>query len=167
MKALSPETVTIIGGANCDGEMSEGILTLGAAIDYVFSGESEASFPDFLSQVLEGSAPEERIIRGRPCMDLDLLPTPDFAEYYDQLARAMPDSELAKSGLILLPVETSRGCWWGEKHHCTFCGLNAQTMEHREKSPDRVISELQLLLEKHPTRMVCAVDNIMPRSVLP
>ncbi len=76
----------------------------------------------------------------------------------------MPGSELARSGLILLPIETSRGCWWGQKHHCTFCGLNAQTMEHREKSPDRVISELQRLLEKHPTKIVCAVDNIMPRS---
>jgi ribosomal peptide maturation radical SAM protein 1 len=164
VKALRPETVTVIGGANCDGEMAEGILSLGAAIDYVFSGESEASFPDFLSQVLADAPPHERVIQGRPCMDLDLLPTPDFSEYYDQFAIGMPGSELARSGLILLPIETSRGCWWGQKHHCTFCGLNAQTMEHREKTPDRVISELQRLLEKHPTKMVCAVDNIMPRS---
>ena len=65
---------------------------------------------------------------------------------------------------MLLPYESSRGCWWGAKHHCTFCGLNAQTMQHREKSADRVISELRLLLETHPTRKVCVVDNIMPRS---
>jgi ribosomal peptide maturation radical SAM protein 1 len=37
-------------------------------------------------------------------------------------------------------------------------------MEHREKSPDRVIEELRCLLEKHPTKKVCVVDNIMPRS---
>ena len=164
VKQLSPETVTIIGGANCDGEMAEGILSLGAEIDYVFSGESESSFPDFMLRVLAGERPEERIIRGEPCMDLDALPTPDFTEYYEQFAAALPESEFLKSGFILLPYETSRGCWWGEKHHCTFCGLNAQTMSHREKSPDRVVEELQLLLAKHPTKKVCVVDNIMPRS---
>lgn len=164
VKQLSPETVTIIGGANCDGEMAEGIISLGAQIDYVFSGESESSFPDFLLRVLSGERPEERIIRGEPCMKMDALPTPDFAEFYEQFATALPESEFLKSGFILLPYETSRGCWWGEKHHCTFCGLNAQTMSHREKSADRVIEELQALLEKHPTKKVCVVDNIMPRS---
>lgn len=163
VKQLRPDIVTILGGANCDGEMAEGVLSLGA-IDFVFAGESEVSFPEFMGQVLSGELPRERIIRGQPCMDLDALPTPDFSEYYEQFALAMPDSALAKGGLILLPYETSRGCWWGEKHHCTFCGLNGQTMEHREKSPDRVIGELQHLLATHPTRKVCAVDNIMPRS---
>lgn len=164
IKQLRPETVTIIGGANCDGEMAEGITSLAAKIDFVFAGESEVSFPDFMSRVLSGELPGERIMRGQPCMNLDRLPTPDFSEYYEQLALAMPESSLVQGGLILLPYETSRGCWWGQKHHCTFCGLNAQTMEHREKSPDRVVGELQHLLEKHPTKVVCAVDNIMPHS---
>jgi hypothetical protein len=51
VKQLCPETVTIIGGANCDGEMAEGIMSLSAQIDYVFAGESEVSFPEFMSQV--------------------------------------------------------------------------------------------------------------------
>lgn len=164
VKQLSPETITIIGGANCDGQMAEGILSLNAQIDYVFAGESEVAFPEFLRQALSGMLPAAQVIHGQPCMDLDALPTPDFSEYYEQFALAMPDSSLAQGELLLLPYETSRGCWWGEKHHCTFCGLNAQTMEHREKSPDRVISELQRLLAKHPTKKVCVVDNIMPRS---
>ena len=164
VKLARPETVTVIGGANCDGAMAEGILSLGAQTDYVFAGESEVTFPDFMRRLLAGEPPRERIIRGQPCMNLDALPTPDFAEYYEQFALTLPDSKLAAGELILLPYESSRGCWWGEKHHCTFCGLNAQTMEHREKSPDRVIEELQHLLEKHPTRRVCVVDNIMPRS---
>ena len=164
IKQLRPETITIIGGANCDGEMAEGIMSLGAQIDYVFAGESEVSFPEFMGQVLLGELPGAPIIRSQPCMDLDALPTPDFSEYYEQFALAMPESSLAKGDLILLPYESSRGCWWGEKHHCTFCGLNAQTMKHREKSPDRVLGELQHLLDKHPTKKVCVVDNIMPRS---
>jgi ribosomal peptide maturation radical SAM protein 1 len=164
IKELRPETVTIIGGANCDGEMAEGILSLGAQIDYVFAGESEVSFVTFMRRALSNDLPAERVIPGEPCTDLDALPTTDFSEYYEQLALAIPESLLSQSSLILLPYESSRGCWWGEKHHCTFCGLNAQTMKHREKSPERVITELQTLLEKHPNKKVCVVDNIMPHS---
>lgn len=31
----------------------------------------------------------------------------------------------------MLLYEASLGCWWGEKHHCTFCGLNGTTMKFR------------------------------------
>lgn len=164
VKKLRPETITIIGGANCDGEMAEGILSLGALIDYVFAGECEVAFPAFLARVMSGDLPAEQIIQGQPCLDLDAIPTTDFTEYYEQLALTIPESLLSQASLILLPYESSRGCWWGEKHHCTFCGLNAQTMKHREKSPDRFIEELQGLLEKHPNKKVCVVDNIMPHS---
>ncbi|KAF5407071.1 MAG: hypothetical protein Udaeo2_28550 [Candidatus Udaeobacter sp.] len=33
------------------GEMADGILSLGSAVDFVFSGESDASFPEFLRAV--------------------------------------------------------------------------------------------------------------------
>ena len=35
--------------------------------------------------------------------------------------------------------ETARGCWWGERQHCTFCGLNGATMAFRSKTPERVL----------------------------
>jgi hypothetical protein len=68
IKQLRPETITILGGANCDGEMADGILSLGASIDYVFAGESEQSFPEFMSEMLAGRLPADRIVRGLPCM---------------------------------------------------------------------------------------------------
>src|SRR5262249_4872413 len=48
VKRRRPGVVTILGGANCEGEMAQGILSLGAGIDFVFSGESESAFPQFL-----------------------------------------------------------------------------------------------------------------------
>lgn len=171
IKQGNSRIVTILGGANCEGEMAEGIMSLGAEIDFVFSGESELSFPKFLKQVLEDQVAQGRIIEGEPCMNLDALPTPDFTEFYEQFDKLLPQSALAERNIMWLPYESSRGCWWGEKHHCTFCGLNAQTMKHREKSPSRVIADLRQLLEKHPNRRVCMVDNIMPhryfRTLLP
>jgi hypothetical protein len=81
------------------------------------------------------------------------------------LARALGDRPP-----LLLP-ETARGCWWGEKHHCTFCGLNGATMAFRKKSPDRVLSELVELSGKHRLLRFQTVDNIIAmsyfRDVLP
>ena len=160
VKERRPETLTILGGANCEGAMAEGLRALGSGVDYIFSGESEETYPAFLRHVLAGAAPPRGIVHGSPCADMDALPTPCFDEFYQQLRQFLPDSRLAES--IWLPFETSRGCWWGAKKHCTFCGLNAQTMAHRAKSADRVIQELSELLRSHPTRKVCMVDNIMP-----
>ena len=70
-----------------------------------------------------------------PCNALDALPTPEFSEYYTQLATALPDSELVKGELVLLPYESSRLLVGAAKHHCTFCGLNAQTMAGARSRP--------------------------------
>ena len=144
--------------------MASGIRSLAPEIDYVFSHESEATFPAFLASLTSGDPPDEPIVYGSPCRTMDDIPTPDYSEYYDQLDDFLPDSEIAKSGSLWLPYESSRGCWWGEKSHCTFCGINGGGMVFRQKTPNRVIEELQQLTKQHPTNKVCMVDNIMPHN---
>ena len=89
--------------------------------------------------------------------DLDSLPFPDFDDYFSQLA----DSGVASGIRPILVFETARGCWWGEKHHCTFCGLNGEGMQYRSKSARRAREELDYLLDRHENRMVHVVDNIL------
>ena len=60
--------------------------------------------------------------------------------------------------------EGSRGCWWGQKHHCTFCGLNAEGMQYRVKRPETTLSTVQRLASMYPTKMLWATDNIMAMS---
>jgi ribosomal peptide maturation radical SAM protein 1 len=165
VKRLRPDVVTIIGGPNCEDEMAEGIASLGPNIDYIFSGESEHSFVEFLQQLAAGKRPLARIIRGRPLQDMNSLPLPDFQEYYDQLHHYLPEAT-ANPDAIYLAYESSRGCWWGEKHHCTFCGLNGMGIGFREKSAEKVLQELQELLARHPwpSVLVMMADNIMPYS---
>jgi ribosomal peptide maturation radical SAM protein 1 len=170
IKAQDKDTITILGGANCDGDMAQGIASLGSRIDYIFSGECEVTFPKFVHAVLAGLRPQRRILFGEPCRDMDALPTPTFMEFYEQRSRFLPASKVSAEQTEI-PYETSRGCWWGEKHNCTFCGLNGERMAFRQKSPDRVISDLRALLDAHPTRRVVMTDNIMPytyfRTLLP
>src|SRR4051812_31793928 len=81
----------------------------------------------------------------------------------EQRARLLPDGG-ASLEPPMLPYESSRGCWWGQKHHCTFCGLNGEGMVFREKSPDRVIEDLRALAAAFPARSIFMTDNIMPHA---
>ena len=170
VKRAKPEAIIAIGGANCEGEMARGIASLGAPIDYIFSGECESVFPDFLRRTVTGQAlPAERIVHGEPCVDMDSLPEPSFDEYFAQLDNALP--AWRENHEIWLPYETSRGCWWGARQHCTFCGLNGETMAFRQKSPDHAIAGAKRLLSRYPSPFLAMIDNILPhsyfRTVLP
>jgi ribosomal peptide maturation radical SAM protein 1 len=168
IKELNPRIVTIIGGANCDGEMADGILTTTDSIDYVFSGESEKAFIYFLEGMASGEAPSTRIIRSGPNKNLNELAVPSYHDFFDQRKTTLPDFNPSS---VWIPYESSRGCWWGEKHNCTFCGLNGEGMGFREKSSDIVVRDLQQIGQDYSTRNVMMADNIMPysyfKSVLP
>jgi ribosomal peptide maturation radical SAM protein 1 len=153
---------TIIGGANCEGEMAEGIRSIAPFIDYVFSGESEHTFPELLRGLARGEPPAGPIIQGKPCDDMDAIPPLDYDDYHEQRAAYLSPPDDAAVGKASLPYETSRGCWWGQKHHCTFCGLNGEGMAFRSRSPDRVIGELRALVAKYRPADVFMADNIMP-----
>ena len=122
VKALSPATVTILGGANCEGEMAEGIRSIGSNIDHIFSGESDGTFVRFLNKLRDGNTEATSVIRDpQPVMDLDRLPNLDFRGYRGQLETFVPldgGESSFRRHVVSYPVETSRGCWWGQKHHC-------------------------------------------------
>ena len=170
VKRARPEVITTLGGANCEGEMARGMASLDAPIDYIFSGECESAFPDFLRRAVAGQPlPPERIVQGKACFNLDSLPEPYYEEYFAQIDNAMPSWREKQE--VVLPYESSRGCWWGARHHCTFCGQNGETLAFREKSPDRMIAGARRLLQRYPTRNIRMTDNILPhsyfRTVLP
>ena len=170
LKQSRPAIMALLGGANCEGEMGDGLSSLAPEIDYIFSGECEDAFPEFLREIAADRRPAHRVVRTTPCRDLNALPIVDYSDYYEQL-ELVGNFRLVQGNEIWLPYESSRGCWWGEKQHCTFCGVNGETIRFRSKAPERVVSDLESLLRVHPSRRVCMVDNIMPhdyfRTLLP
>ena len=85
------------------------------------------------------------------------MPYPDYDDYFRQFT----PSSLSSVETPLLPFQTSRGCWWGEKHHCKFCGLNGGTMAFRSKSPERVLAEIHHLRDRYGIDTISVVDNIL------
>ncbi len=195
VREIDPSAVTLLGGANCESVMGRTTHRSFPWVDYVVSGEADALVGDLCRQILaEGrEVPKERLPAGifgpahrngagrprlavlagseevpRPVFhDLDSLPSPDFDDYF----RAVGESRFAAAIRPGLPLETSRGCWWGAARHCTFCGLNGTSMTFRSKSPQRVLAEIRGLEERYGIASFETVDNILDmayfKSVLP
>jgi ribosomal peptide maturation radical SAM protein 1 len=172
IKDLYPQVKIVFGGANYDGEMGLEQVRAFPWIDYVVVGEGEEVFPALVRAVLDGepaSIPSGVAYRkdgrisfeptSRLFSDFQRTGPPDYEEYFQQLGdvQAGPSKGLDR----ILLYEGSRGCWWGEKHHCTFCGLNAQAMTFRAKPPDQVIRELDELSTRYDCMRFRFVDNII------
>lgn len=166
IKRLRPDTLAILGGANCEGEMADGLLAIAPFLDHVFSGESEATFSAFLTACRDGR-PQPRVVHGSPCRDLDTIPRLDYDDYFAQRDALVGENDEALLDPTSLPYETSRGCWWGEKQHCTFCGLNGEGMAFRIRSVERTIADLRALTERYETQQIEMTDNIMPHGFFP
>ena len=96
-------------------------------------------------------------------LELDYNVQLSYGEFLNTLDRNFPQQKMSP----ILLFETSRGCWWGEKAHCTFCGLNGVSMNYRAMSADKAIQQFEALFKHAPrcTRYWC-VDNILAKNYL-
>jgi ribosomal peptide maturation radical SAM protein 1 len=174
LKRRDPALAVVFGGANCDGPMGAALHRTFPWVDVVVRGEAEAVLPGVVRDLVAGGP-----VRPRPGLcyrgedgrsvavpegqggpvDLDASPLPRYDEFFDRLAKTGYAAELAPA--VALVYESARGCWWGAKSHCTFCGLNGLGMAYRSKSPDRVLADLTALARRHGRLDFQIVDNIL------
>jgi ribosomal peptide maturation radical SAM protein 1 len=160
VKKANSDVITILGGIMCEEETAEGILSLGAGIDYIHAGEGEVTFPVFVKQVLDGRLPEKKIIYGEYVTDLNTIPPPDYRDFMVQKNFFYPHWSSLKSKYEI-GYETSRGCSYGK---CTFCAFNGRKNIPRRKSAGKIIHDLKALVKQHGTNFIVMTDNLMPRQ---
>ncbi|MFI2641820.1 RiPP maturation radical SAM C-methyltransferase [Streptomyces sp. NPDC018610] len=178
IKRLAPHIVTVMGGANCDAEQGAAVHRNFPFVDYVVRGEGEDAFPRLLTALRDGDRTAAASVPGLchrtpdgahtanpmptgPLPPAAILP-PDYSGYFERLAASVARNWVEPK----LVVEGARGCWWGEKHHCTFCGLNGSFMQFRSKSPDTFYQEIMDLAERHQVLDMYVVDNILDMRYL-
>jgi ribosomal peptide maturation radical SAM protein 1 len=173
LKQRYPNIPIIFGGASLEDDIAGEILRQCPQVDFIHCGDAEVSFPEMVHrlerhQSLEGlrgvmwrdHGEIKYAGRAPNFLAMDETPLPDFDEYF--YAREEGGYESCSEACEpMIPIETARGCWWGEKHHCTFCGLNRSGMEFRAKSPHQVLDQLEQLSRKHGVFSFNAIDNIM------
>lgn len=191
IKEIAPDVVTMLGGANCETTMGQTTHCHFTWVDYVVSGEADSFIVPFIQDVLDTGCEIEaenlpfgvmgpiHRLSGYPVtdqgdgvpraitQDARNLPLPDYDDYFEELRQFLYSSVIEPG----LPMEFSRGCWWGAKSHCTFCGLNGGSMAYRARAPETVVSDMTALTSRYNVDRVEAVDNIMDlryfKTVLP
>lgn len=175
IKERHPRLPVIFGGANCIEPMGREHLRAWPWIDHVCLGEGEEALPELLRRLeagdLGGGVPgflsrrEGTIVDGGPparFVDMETLPDPDYDEYFERVRAVGLDFHASfPDSLKTLPIETSRGCWWGAKNQCRFCGLPTLGLRYRSRSARAVVAQMDRLSLRYQNWTFWAVDDIL------
>jgi ribosomal peptide maturation radical SAM protein 1 len=173
LKERDPSIHIVFGGANCDGGMGAALHRTFPWIDTVVCGKGEHVLVELVRDVVSGEpikpqpglcyrqGDESIVVASAHAKEIamDEVPTPNYDEYFDRLGKSHLYHELAPKVTVMF--ESARGCWWGEKMHCTFCGLNGSTMAFHSKSARLVADEIYSLACRYRQINFEAVDNII------
>jgi ribosomal peptide maturation radical SAM protein 1 len=168
---LRPGLPVVFGGANCDGAQGAALHRNFPFVDLVVRGEAELAFPALLAALESGGdlsgigglcwrdADGRSHANPQPATPLPpaSIRPPDYTGFFERVDASVAAGWVSPK----LIVEGSRGCWWGAKHHCTFCGLNGTSMEYRSKPPEAFVAEVLGLAERHQLLDFYVVDNIL------
>jgi ribosomal peptide maturation radical SAM protein 1 len=168
IKQRYPDIPIVFGGAYCHGDLGISLLKTFSEIDFIVSGEGEETLTALFKNLankkfaaIKGLGWRDNGIvtfNGFPeKLPLDSLPMPEYEEYFHELENCSPDFKNAIRYHLNIPVEGSRGCWWNK---CTFCNLNSQYSDYREKSVACVIEEVRKQVDKYQCHSIRFVDNV-------
>lgn len=171
LKARDPSLRVVFGGACCQGPMGKALFRMFPFVDVIVRGEAEQLAPYVFRRLLDGTPLEPRdglCARdgGRelvadaeaPNSPMTEVPAPIYDEYFEALRSCAIGPSLFPD--VSLVFEAARGCWFGEKSHCTFCGLNSTSLAYRSKPAGRVLDEIVALAERHRVHRFFATDTI-------
>jgi len=171
IKQLAPHVKTVMGGANCDGPQGLAVHRNYPFIDLVVRGEGEQAFVEMLDALnghgelkdilgLCWRTPDGKHVANEErthAFPAQQIPVPNYDAYFKTLERSQVRGEFEPK----LVMEGARGCWWGEKHHCTFCGLNGSLMVFRSKPPEQMLNEIRQMVDRYQMLDIIMVDNII------
>lgn len=175
LKRLLPGVLTVMGGSNCDGPQGPALHRNFEQLDFVVSGEGERALPALLNRIAKGAGVADvpglswrdgsQSVANPPAtsaLPFALVPAPDYDSYF----KALEHSPVRHHVRPMVVLETSRGCWWGDVHQCTFCGLNGSNINFRSKAPERIAQEVGDLAERYQVLDLVMVDNILDMKYL-
>lgn len=171
IKEQYPDKIIIFGGANCDDKQGEVLIKNFPFINFIVSGEGEYSLPQLIKTLLNNKCRNLTSISGliytdingtiihnqEELVDIQSTPFPDYDDYFS-LLDTLDIGEFIQPRIL---IEASKGCWWGEKHHCLFCGINDNRAHYRCRSAETVFGAIMEYMKKYKCGDFFFTDNII------
>jgi len=175
IKERFPHIQTVLGGASVRQPMGIEHLRAWPWVDHVCTGEGDQAFPELVQRLrakdlgdgVKGflSRVEGRIVDPGPApmvVDMDALPAPDYGEYLERVAGlGTAGREYFVGKDLALPIELARGCWWGARHKCKFCGVPGEFVAFRSRSSENARDLVSRLSHKYGYRLFVTVEDIL------
>ncbi len=172
IKKQYPGITIVFGGSQCAGPMGSAIMRICPYADLVVRVEGEPVLPELVRRIrnhqnlddLPGTSwrdDDGNVVnnpKGLLHTDTNNRPHLRFDAYFDRLERL----GIREQVNIWLPFESSRGCWYGQKTQCTFCGV--QDIEYRCSEWQHVLAELEDWYQSYGIKQFFATDLIIPRD---
>jgi len=137
-------------------------------VDIVFHGESEYSFLSVVKSISNnGDLSQIKAISFRDndkinhnfenkfLTDLDALPYPDWESFPIDKYGFLPFMDINKPALSVL---ASRGCPFS----CSYCSLVYNNVPFRSRDHERVVDEIEFLINRYNVKQIGFVDPIFP-----
>jgi ribosomal peptide maturation radical SAM protein 1 len=172
IKQQHPAVRLVYGGPAFHDEMGDELIRKVQWIDAVSLGQADDVVVDLFADLswnrdpagLQGILYRDAhgtVRRGSAAKQIDLdffcsLPDPDFSDFFNTAQRYGLDKEGCN-----LPFEGGRGCWWGDKSKCMFCGLDACATNYRARPGRQVLATILAQSEKYGCTNLHAVDSCL------
>jgi anaerobic magnesium-protoporphyrin IX monomethyl ester cyclase len=164
IKACIPDIPVVIGGPHVTAVIED--VLRHPEFDFAVYGEGEETLKELLDTLAGGG--NLSLVRGmafrnngvptinasRPFIeDMDVIPFPAYDLIADFTLYNPPPTNYKR--LPVTNVITSRGC----PNHCTFCGHSAFGRSLRQRSPENIAAEIELLYNRYHVREIAFVDD--------
>ena len=172
LRGRGERSVLVAGGTGCDGPMGAALLERFSEFDVVLQGEADQSWILLLERLAAGRPLDDVpgcVFRRGPAVvtvpeapvgtEFLEFPLPDYTSFLSQRAR----SPYRDSRLCLL-FETSRGCWWGRRRHCSFCGIRSVDGDYRVRDAPAALHLVTTLQGRYHPDVLYSTDAIAPSS---
>lgn len=170
----APDKMLVLGGYGVRSSTAQMILRSSPWIDAVCDGEGEVTIVE-LARASVGEKPLSEVpgivfrsVSGQPdatppppSVNLDTNPAPNFDDFFADVQR-LSEEHLVDVVPHYLPIESSRGCWWGSKSHCVFCGLRDDDLVYRARDAGKVLDTMIELQRLYGIDAFRFCDNILP-----
>lgn len=174
IRALAPEKMLVLGGYAVRPPTAQMLLRSSPWIDAVCTGEGEMTILELAAVatgrgdlcevrgiVCHGADGQIVLTPPPPDVDLNTNPTPDFDDFFADVRRLSQDYKVDIIPRNLL-IENSRGCWWGSKSHCVFCGIHDEDLRYRFRNADLVLNSMEEMKTRYGINFFRFSDYILP-----
>ena len=176
IKTNNPDILIVFGGYALKGATGYAVLRSFPWVDVVVEGEgepiierlAESSINKSLLSDIPGiqyrDSSDNPIKRTKPSsgyFQIDNSPLPRFSDYEADLRELALENHVEVTW-DTIPVEGSRGCWWGQSNHCIFCGIDEESLKYRYKDPFIIQQSLKYLYSRHGINRFRFSDYIFP-----